>query len=380
MVTEVGILEPVTHPSYLFYMSEILNAPERNVTIFAHETVFSAAEPMFDDLGDYRVRLFEEDEDLSSYLEMVEAVCDERLDFLFVNSIYGNPEQLRAYSEFDPDCPSFFWVHNLNIWLGDNYRESLAENDECRLDQLLRQKILSHVDSTLIEYEPLLEQIGESSRLPDPRYFFPTFYDPELAPTGETDDAARFVVPGRITAERKDYYSVVDAFETVYDRTEECELVFLGHANDDSGAEILSYVAERGLEDAVVHFEEWIPQEVFDETLATCTALVSPVVREFENRYVTEIYGRTKGTGNVHDAVRFGKPILLPGHFPLGDDLDGIAHNYDGVESLASLMETLAAAESGGDPLLEQARASARKFDLASQRQRFSRIVDDLTS
>lgn len=62
----------------------------------------------------------------------------------------------------------------------------------------------------------------------------------------------------------------------------------------------------------IQYFEEKINQIKFDNWMINADVLYCPIQKETEFFSIKEIYGETKISGNIGDAIKYGKPAIFP--------------------------------------------------------------------
>ena len=67
---------------------------------------------------------------------------------------------------------------------------------------------------------------------------------------------------------------------------------------------------------SIKYFTEKVPQNIFDEYLQKADILWCPIQQETKFFSQKEIYGITKMSGNIGDAVKFGKLAVFPENYP----------------------------------------------------------------
>lgn len=153
------------------------------------------------------------------------------------------------------------------------------------------------------------------------------------------------VIPGAVSQKRRDYKSVIKKLKNLELNFEESELrrsetfventlsergssvgttqnlefIFLGKASgkelemlqdfDSSGSLRMPNVS-------IKYFTEKVPQDVFDEYMQKANILWCLIQQETEFFSQKEIYGITKMSGNIGDAIKFGKLAIFPENYP----------------------------------------------------------------
>ena len=67
---------------------------------------------------------------------------------------------------------------------------------------------------------------------------------------------------------------------------------------------------------SIKYFKEKVPQDVFDDYMQKADVLWCPIQQETGFFSQKEIYGITKMSGNIGDAVKFGKLAVFPENYP----------------------------------------------------------------
>ena len=67
---------------------------------------------------------------------------------------------------------------------------------------------------------------------------------------------------------------------------------------------------------SIKYFTEKVPQDIFDHYMQKADILWCPIQQETEFFSQKEIYGVTKMSGNIGDAIKFGKLAVFPENYP----------------------------------------------------------------
>lgn len=381
----IGIFEIQSHVNCLSHMARICNTSEDTVTLFTNETVLSLADFDPQTNSDFEVDL-QGERTLQEYLTDIENVSEESLDLLVINSMLGDTKRMQTYSEFEPQCASLLRLHSINLWFEEHLSE--LNGKAGKLNLLLRQRALDNHDGVFVAHEPLLEYLRTETPYDEKSYcFLPVFHEyTDADPSRSEDDrtGTTFVVPGRVDPYRKDFHVALDAYEAV---AGDCDvgLHLLGHVRDEEARNIVQR-CERLADcfDERVAFPDmdldWISESEFIRVMQEADAVLSPVNESYEKRFMDETYGKTKTTGNVRDAVRFGMPLVVPTHFRLSDPLAGLTTQYRDTTELAAVMERFATDPDFRSEIQFEARETAEAFSLDRQRDRWRSIRNELTA
>ncbi|WP_390450539.1 hypothetical protein [Chryseobacterium sp. Alg-005] len=131
------------------------------------------------------------------------------------------------------------------------------------------------------------------------------------------------VIPGGVSQKRRDYakiFSIINDRENNFKNgsvrgNQLLEFVFLGKASGKELKEIIGL--ERALENInIKYFSERVSADDFESHMQKADVLWCPVQQEAEFFSQKEIYGVTKMTGNIGDAIKYGKLAVFPGNYP----------------------------------------------------------------
>lgn len=206
--------------------------------------------------------------------------------------------------------------HNLNFVKASNFdllSSIFKEDVQYRLKLLLKEGLLRKSNVYQKAKNLLVLDRGFDSAQPDKYKFLPIFYTKFLEkPKNET---YTIVVPGEVSQKRRDYFElIIKLFNQHLEKN--INLILLGKAR---GKELffVKDVEEQLFENiSIKYFTEKVPQDVFDDYMQKADILWCPIQQETEFFSQKEIYGFTKMSGNIGDAVKFGKLAVFPENYP----------------------------------------------------------------
>lgn len=372
-MVRLAFLELGTHENNLYIFSKIATTGDNDVTVFTTESI---AESVRTELGaeasDISWIEKSDDESLRSYLRRVEKYC-EQIDVLLVQPLYGGFPKLFTYASFNPPCKRALTIFNTRRWLSASY--SFRRWPVYNLNIALRRRIVDKFHALVVEYPPIADHVTSTIEVDSPVYTLsPTLFEGDQC---IPDGRIRFTVPGHIEPDRRDYDFVLDVFADLFEQFDkEIELQLLGTPKGEYGDRILDRCDE--FADAghnVVTYREWIPLEEFESGLRRSHFLLCPLRRTVAKGPVEEIYGTTKGSGNVSDAIRTATPLIVPAHFAVADGMADATVTYDNRDDLRDSLETLVCDRDRRTTLYDRALETARAYTRERQYERFSRVV-----
>lgn len=160
------------------------------------------------------------------------------------------------------------------------------------------------------------------SELASEKYkFLPLFYTKNFH--NSKSKVLKVVIPGGVSQLRRDYKRVFsnikkwenDLKEVSNFESKLIEFIFLGKAEGKELREIIDL--ERSLECiTITYFSERVSQHDFEKWMSEADVLWCPIQQETEFFSHKEIYGTTKMTGNLGDAIKYGKLAVFPKDYP----------------------------------------------------------------
>lgn len=233
--------------------------------------------------------------------------------------------------------------HNLNFVKASNFdllSSIFKEDFQYRLKLLLKEGLLRKSNVYQKAKNLLVLDRGFDSAQPDKYKFLPIFYTKFLEkPKNET---YTIVIPGAVSQKRRDYEKIIKELKNLelnFDNyefrrnetfvennlqekgssvgtTQNLEIIFLGKASGKELEMLQNFEQNKPENISIKYFTEKVPQNIFDEYMQKADILWCPIQQETEFFSQKEIYGFTKMSGNIGDAVKFGKSAIFPENYP----------------------------------------------------------------
>jgi len=141
-------------------------------------------------------------------------------------------------------------------------------------------------------------------------HFLPVFFG-EKPKTTEKSEEKLIIVPGEVSQKRRDYSKIMEHLKG-FKKDILCRIVFLGKAGEEELAKIQESEKQLPQNIKIEYFRERIPKNIFENYLEKADFLWCPLKMKTSFFGMEEIYGETKMSGNIGDAVRFMKPAVFP--------------------------------------------------------------------
>lgn len=252
----------------------------------------------------------------------------------------------RYFNVFDKIAEKFnasIICHNLNFVKASNFNllSSIFKEDvQYRLKLLLKEGLLRKSEV----YQKAKNLLVLDENLTKEKYSnLPLFYT-KFSQKSE-NEIFTVVIPGAVSQKRRDYKSVIKKLKnlelnfeeselrrsetfvenTLSERgssvgtTQNLEIIFLGKASGKELEMLQNFDSSAALRKpnvSIKYFTEKVPQNVFDDYMRKADILWCPIQQETEFFSQKEIYGFTKMSGNIGDAIKYGKLAIFPENYP----------------------------------------------------------------
>lgn len=228
------------------------------------------------------------------------------------------------------------------------------------LNQWMRIIMRMRFDGMVVHTESYLKY-GKSYNYNKPMFIIPFALkeDKENAKEIKTDGNIRFVISGGVSDVRRDYKTVLQAFEQLESKYfKKISLILLGRAQSDYARDIIRLsndLNDKGV--CIKYFTDWVPESVWHKTLLNSEVCICPV------RLETHRYGGY--TSGVCDAIRYGKPLICVEGYEILSDLKSSTSFYNNADELRRvLQDNFFENPSRYAALSKIARANSEKFSV----------------
>ena len=328
-------------------MARICKTKNTNVTLFTTNKIFSQLEKRLKGEDQYDIVLKKENESINSFLKRVEKICNEKIDLLFVNSIQETCKDLPHYFRFNPDCKTILTIHNVNAFLNKkitiNIKKPFRTLDTILSSIIIQRIVLPKFGGINVVYPPIKHYITVNKMYSKEIFTLPfNFYDKTKSrEVDRQDKKIKFVVIGAIEKQRRDYDLVLDTFENLFNRfPNDISLCLLGGPIGSYGQQILrkcKKMKEKGHD--IQFFEGFVPEEMFSTILMESTVVVSPTKLESRGLgVIKEIYGVSKASGVLYEAVQYEKPLVVPSELKIMKEMESSTLKYNDPEDLENIL------------------------------------------
>jgi hypothetical protein len=384
---EIGLLEIRRHVSDLYSFIRFFKIKDTNLTLFTTKPLLSQLKMYFDVSKYCEIILKKDNENVFSFLKRVENICNKKIDILFVTTIHEVFSDLIYYIKFKPRCKMILTMHHANAWLKPkmvfNIKHPIRSIDTNLSSTLIKHFIFPKFDAISVTYRPMKNYILNTTNYNKEIFVLPTtFYESEIYKKISNKQNGkiklRIAMPGLVQEHRKDYSAVLPVIESLFKRyNDQIHLDVPGMPVGRYGQQIyktLEKIKNRGFNISI--FEDVVPDDLFDEILVKSDIILAPIrINSRGDNEIKEQYGISVNSGNVYDAIRFAKPIIVPSEFNMIKEMKSSTLTYNNSKELEKKIIHLIQNPKKLNQLKEKARTNAENFSVEQLQQYFKENV-----
>lgn len=246
---------------------------------------------------------------LTDYSELLEILEKIKYDLIIIGTVHRH---FIFYKAIVKKFNTAILVHNLNFTKASKWElfKSIFKKDfKYRLKLFLKEGLLEA--PKVYQQSKYLLGIDELVSQKNNLEFLPIYFNQFSSEKSETK-IIRIVIPGAVSQSRRDYDSFLGKLKNFKNLGIHYEIIFLGKASGKELEKLKSIVDNLPQFIKIQFFEKKIPQQKFDEWMKKSDVLYCPIQNETEFFSVKEIYGKTKISGNIGDAIKYAKPAIFP--------------------------------------------------------------------
>lgn len=377
-------------------MATIAQEITSDVTVFTTEENYEHATASMDDdaVNACQWVVKKADESFRSFFARVEQATA-KLDVIWLITPYGPSEVVQEILAFSPQCPAVTLLHASSRFVPANqqlFSKVFARTVTLLSDYLpapvrgrswnqagkyLAPHILNSYDCVLPLYPPVTEYVEQNVK-PDAivDWFLPEFHRP---PTAVDHERLQITVPGRIKRSLRDYEVLFEILDELAAERDELTVCLLGRPVGEYGKQVIERCKRYERQGYNIQYYpdgDWISGEEFAHQMARTDLVFAPiVVRQKSWAFNRDrIKGQTATSGVIGDAVRIGRPLVMPEEFTVASEFEDLITTYEDSTDAAALIESWVASEATRQELHRGAERTARQFNLKRQAARFEQI------
>ncbi|TXF75020.1 hypothetical protein [Chryseobacterium sp.] len=293
---KIAYIEIDTHAEIAQNFMELMKGSEK----FSVDYYFS--EKILKQIGKHQVNLF-----VTESSVLLDQLKSKEYEMVIIGTVH------RYFNIFERITAQFntsVIVHNLNFTKISRFQllnNILRDDFSYRLKLLLKEGLLSapevyHKAKNLLVLD---ENLGNEKLK-----FLPLFFN-KCHPK-KASETFTVVIPGTVSQQRRDYISVLKKIQNFQT---DVQIIFLGKAAGKELEWLKNFEKVQPENIEVQYFTEKVPPSVFDKWMKSADVLWCPLQNDTSFFSNPEIYGKTKMSGNIGDAIKYGKPALFPENY-----------------------------------------------------------------
>ena len=250
---------------------------------------------------------------------LIEKLKGKSYDLVIIGTAH---RYFHIFKRITKDFPAAIICHNLNFIEAPRkvlLKNILEKDFTFRLKLLLKEGLLSKSEvyknaKFLWVLDENLEKTLDIEQSKRETHFLPVFFGEKPKTTeksAEKSEEKLIVIPGEVSQKRRDYFRIMEQLKG-FKKDIPYKIVFLGKAGEEELTKIQESEKQLPQNIKIEYFRERIPKNIFENYLAKADFLWCPLKMKTSFFGVEEIYGMTKMSGNIGDAVRFMKPAVFP--------------------------------------------------------------------
>lgn len=246
---------------------------------------------------------------LTDNCEIFETLEQKKYDLIIIGTVHRH---FNLYKTIVGKFKTAIIVHNLNFTKSSKWQllKSIFIKDlKYRLKLLLKESLLD-APKVYQQSHYLLgidKQMSKNNNLE----FLPIYFN-EFNSSESESDTIKIVIPGTVSQSRRDYYSFFEKLKHFRDIEVNYKIILLGKAAGKELKNLKLISSQLPQFITVQYFEDKISQKEFDDWMMKADVLYCPIQKETEFFSIKEIYGKTKISGNIGDAIKYAKPAIFP--------------------------------------------------------------------
>ena len=299
---KIAYIELDTHAEIALNFMELMNDSK----VFSVDYYFS--EKILKTLG------LQETENIKKVTpeNLIQQLSTDNYQLIIIGTVHRN---FNVFEKIAEKFNTSIICHNLNFVKASNFNLLISifkEDFKYRLKLLLKEGLLrkSYVYKKAKNLLVLDENLAKENynNLP---IFYTKFFD---KPDNET---FTIVIPGAVSQKRRNYDKIIKelSISTSLNVTK-FEIIFLGKAQGKELEMLQNFEQNKPENISIKYFTEKVPQNIFNDYMQKANILWCPIQQETEFFSQKEIYGITKMSGNIGDAIKFGKLAIFPENYP----------------------------------------------------------------
>lgn len=246
---------------------------------------------------------------LSESTELLNQLSKHQYDLVIIGTVH---RYFNLFNEIAKNFNTSVIVHNLNFTKISRFQlfKNIFKKDfKYRLKLWLKEELIT-APEVFTNARNLL--VLDESLVQDQLQYLPIFFN--QFQVRNNSEVFTLVIPGAVSQQRRDYKKVIQELMNLKHVHSErlIQVIFLGKVHGKELRWLKDFEKEKSETISIKYFTEKVPQNIFDDWMNKADVLWCPIQSQtafFSNK---EIYGQTKMSGNIGDAIKYGKTAFFP--------------------------------------------------------------------
>ncbi len=260
-----------------------------------------------------------------------------RADLIYLNTIDRQPIYYALMLNLLPQARVILTIHDVNCF----FQKGSFSDWKQLMKWTSRKLLLRETEGLNVIAETMIAHLRTQVNNRVPLFHIPgAVFEHVVAPL-TVQDKIRLVVPGTIDKRRRNYDDVFLLCELLEEAALPVEIILLGGYNGNYGKAIIAKARHWNAQFTSIKSYDTplIPQAEYDRVMQQAHFLFCPV--EVHTKIcgnVTEVYGISKSSGALSDAVRHAKPVILPEAYKITSSMQQACFRYKTLNEITDLM------------------------------------------
>ena len=259
-----------------------------------------------------------------------------RPDMIYLNTIDRQPFYYALLINLLPATRVILTIHDINCFFQKGKKSNIRE----LLKWTSRKLLLRKTEGLNVISETMITHLKNQVKKQMPLFHIPGAVFEEQGIPGVTKRIS-LVVPGTIDKKRRNYDDVFLLCELLEEAALPVDIILLGGYRGNYGKAVIGKAKqwESKFTCLKTYDTSLIPQPEYDRVMQEAHFLFSPVqVHTKICGDVEEIYGISKSSGALSDAVRHAKPLILPESYKITSSMQAACFRYKSLTEITDLI------------------------------------------
>lgn len=249
-------------------------------------------------------------------------------------------------------------LHDINNFFRVSYSIDLKKTIRILGKRLLRHKI----DLFTVATENMKDYLVAKKFTTKPILALPLVVS---RPNTTTTSIPVIIIPGSIEEKRRLYNEPLKVLANLHaDLSQAFKVILAGKPMGSFGQSIIQLTKKMKATGMDIECSEnEVPEKKFQQLIASSSIVLAPLnVFTTVHDGIKEQYGSSKASGNIHDAVRHSKPLIVPHNYRVPDEINSSTLYYSSMEELYDLVKKCITDKELLKKLTQNAEQNSKKF------------------